>query len=145
MQINARRRPRSWNRWSGWDGLDGSCPLLGDFFFLPCSTEEFQERYGRRESSWYRSVELKDHSEYFSNVHYESVSEALEIFKNDELVAEPGSKFHYTTHGFTLLSAVLEKAAGESYISQITRLFKELGMNHSYLDFNHTLISGRAR
>lgn len=107
--------------------------------------EKYKEKYGRRESSWYRSVELKDHSEYFSNVHYESVSEALEIFKNDELVAEPGSKFHYTTHGFTLLSAVLEKAAGESYVSQITSLFKELGMNHSYLDFNHTLISGRAR
>lgn len=73
------------------------------------------------------------------------MKDALEIFKHDELVAEPGSKFQYTTHGFTLLSAALEKAANESYVDQITNLFRELGMNHSYLDLNFPLITNRAR
>ncbi|EFO20136.1 beta-lactamase [Loa loa] len=93
----------------------------------------------------YRSVELKDDSEFFSNIHYEYVKDALEIFKHDELVAEPGSKFRYTTYGFTLLSAALEKAANETYVDQITNLFRELGMNHSYLDRNFPLIINRAR
>ncbi|MCP9265833.1 Serine beta-lactamase-like protein LACTB, mitochondrial [Dirofilaria immitis] len=76
---------------------------------------------------------------------YKYVKDALEIFKNDELVAEPGCKFQYTTHGFTLLSAALEKAANKSYVDQITNLFRELGMNHSYLDFKLPLIANRAR
>uniref|UniRef100_A0A0R3S3C2 Beta-lactamase domain-containing protein n=1 Tax=Elaeophora elaphi TaxID=1147741 RepID=A0A0R3S3C2_9BILA len=105
----------------------------------------FQEKYGKSNSTRYRSVELKDKSEFFSNVHYECVKDALEIFKHDELVAEPGSKVQYTTHGFTLLSAALEKAANKSYIEQITNFFRELGMNHSYLDLNFPLITNRAR
>ncbi|OZC10982.1 beta-lactamase [Onchocerca flexuosa] len=106
---------------------------------------KYKEKYSKSNSTRYESVDLKDSSEFFSNVHYEYVKDALEIFKNDELVAEPGSKFRYTTHGFTLLSAALEKAANKSYVDQIRNLFRELGMNHSYLDFNFPLIANRAR
>uniref|UniRef100_A0A8R1TUA9 Beta-lactamase-related domain-containing protein n=1 Tax=Onchocerca volvulus TaxID=6282 RepID=A0A8R1TUA9_ONCVO len=106
---------------------------------------KYKEKYCKSNSTRYESVDLKDNSEFFSNVHYECVKDALEIFKNDELVAEPGSKFRYTTHGFTLLSAALEKAANKSYVDQIRNLFHELGMNHSYLDFNFPLIANRAR
>lgn len=105
----------------------------------------FQEKYGKSNSTRHQSIELRDKSEFFSNIHYDSVKDALEIFKHDDLVAEPGSKFEYTTHGFTLLSAALEKAANKSYVEQITNLFRELGMNHSYLDLNFPLITNRAR
>ncbi|KAM3725901.1 Serine beta-lactamase-like protein LACTB [Dirofilaria immitis] len=106
---------------------------------------KYKEKYSKNDSARYESVDLKDNSEFFSNIHYEYVKDALEIFKNDELVAEPGCKFQYTTHGFTLLSAALEKAANKSYVDQITNLFRELGMNHSYLDFKLPLIANRAR
>ncbi|VDN04032.1 unnamed protein product [Thelazia callipaeda] len=96
------------------------------------------------QSAEYQSVELRDESEFFSNIHYDSVTDALEIFKYDELVAEPGSKFRYTTYGFTLLSAALEKAVRSSYSAQVTKFFEKLGMNHSYLDFNLPLIANRA-
>uniref|UniRef100_A0A915Q7H8 Beta-lactamase-related domain-containing protein n=1 Tax=Setaria digitata TaxID=48799 RepID=A0A915Q7H8_9BILA len=106
---------------------------------------KYKERYDKGSSSRYRSVELKDGSEFFSNIHYDCVNDAIEVFKHDGLVAEPGTKFQYTTHGFTLLSAALEKAANKSYVEQIENLFQELGMNHSYLDYNLPLITNRAR
>ncbi|VBB30839.1 unnamed protein product [Acanthocheilonema viteae] len=106
---------------------------------------KYKDKHGKSSATRHQSVEFKDKSEFFSNIHYECVKDALEIFKHDELVAEPGTKFQYTTHGFTLLSAALEKAANKSYTEQITNLFRELGMNHSYLDFNFPLITNRAR
>ncbi|CAG9532596.1 unnamed protein product [Cercopithifilaria johnstoni] len=121
-------------------GVDGNVKNL-----LHKINTKYKEKYGKSNSIRYQSVELKDKSEFFSNIHYECVKDALEIFKHDELVAEPGSKFQYTTHGFTLLSAALEKAANKTYVEQITDLFRELGMSHSYLDLNFPLISNRAR
>ncbi|VDM17207.1 unnamed protein product [Wuchereria bancrofti] len=121
-------------------GIDGNVKNL-----LHKIDVKYKEKYSKSSLTRHRSVEVKDKSEFFSNIHYECVKDALEIFKHDELVAEPGSKFQYTTHGFTLLSAALEKAANERYVDQITNLFRELGMNHSYLDLNFPLITNRAR
>uniref|UniRef100_A0A915CJS5 Beta-lactamase-related domain-containing protein n=2 Tax=Parascaris univalens TaxID=6257 RepID=A0A915CJS5_PARUN len=84
-------------------------------------------------------------SEFLNKKSYRSVDEALEMFKDDSLIAEPGSSFHYTTHGYTLLSAILEKAAALPFRTQIRQLFRELGMNHSLLDDNRQIISNRTR
>ena len=51
-------------------------------------------------------------TERFSKHRYASAKEALGIFKEDPLLFEPGTDFEYSTHGFTLLSAALETAAG---------------------------------
>jgi CubicO group peptidase (beta-lactamase class C family) len=70
-----------------------------------------------------------------SNKRFNSVKEALEMFKADPLLSEPGKEFHYTTHGFTLLSAVLEKADGERDFKELLReLFTRLDMRHTHLD-----------
>ena len=49
--------------------------------------------------------------EYFIKDHFNSVTDSISLFKDDPLIAEPGETFLYTTHGFTLLSAVMEGAA----------------------------------
>ena len=46
---------------------------------------------------------------------YNSVSAALEIFKDDPLLSTPGSTFAYSSYGFNLISAVIESASGEDY------------------------------
>src|SRR5438046_9415128 len=43
--------------------------------------------------------------------HYESLTAALSIFKDDPLDFEPETKFSYTTFGYTLLGAVNEVAS----------------------------------
>ncbi|VDM49248.1 unnamed protein product, partial [Toxocara canis] len=83
--------------------------------------------------------------EFLSNKPYRRVEKALEMFKNDALVSKPGSEFNYTTHGYTLLSAILEKAADMPFQTQAKRLFRELGMNHSLLDDNRSITAHRTR
>lgn len=48
---------------------------------------------------------------------YPSAADALRIFRGDPLVAAPGELYHYTTYGYTLLSAVMERATGLSFFS----------------------------
>src|SRR5882762_8957838 len=43
--------------------------------------------------------------------HFASMDESLQIFAADPLVAKPGTKFNYSTYGYTLLGGVLEGAA----------------------------------
>ena len=45
--------------------------------------------------------------------HFSSMEDSLQIFAGDALVAKPGTKFHYSTYGYTVLGCVLEGAASE--------------------------------
>jgi CubicO group peptidase (beta-lactamase class C family) len=56
---------------------------------------------------------------------YESVNEALSIFRDDSLIAPPGTKFQYTTLGYTLLSAGMEGAAGTDFLTLVRELVLE--------------------
>lgn len=51
-----------------------------------------------------------------------SVIEALEIFAADSLVNRPGSEYAYTSFGYNLLGAAVQRAGGEDY----RRLVREL-------------------
>uniref|UniRef100_A0A0K0DU87 Beta-lactamase domain-containing protein n=1 Tax=Strongyloides stercoralis TaxID=6248 RepID=A0A0K0DU87_STRER len=83
--------------------------------------------------------------EFLLNKEFNNVSHALELFKNDELLSKPGEKFNYTTHGFTLLSRVIEEVSGEEFPILVKKLFNELGMNSSYIDNNKTIIHNRVQ
>jgi serine beta-lactamase-like protein LACTB len=50
---------------------------------------------------------------------YADVVLALDRFKQSPLVAVPGTKYAYTTHGYILLSAVVQRAGGASYWDQV--------------------------
>lgn len=84
--------------------------------------------------------------EMLSNQHYDTVDAALVIFKDDPLVAEPGTKYSYTTYGYNLLSRVVEVASGLTfgdYLQQ--RIWTPLGLKQTYLDEPAHLIAQRAR
>ncbi|KAI6204942.1 hypothetical protein M3Y94_00735800 [Aphelenchoides besseyi] len=82
--------------------------------------------------------------ERLSRKPYKSIAEALQMFKDDDLAVQPG-KFNYTTHGYTLLSACLEKAAGRSFDQMASDLFRRLEMRSTYLDKNEPLIPNRVK
>jgi len=72
-------------------------------------------------------------AEYYSKRYFRNVTDALEIFKNDSLMAKPGTKYLYSTYGFTLLGAVIEGASGQDYRSFIRqRVFDPLMMYNTY-------------
>jgi CubicO group peptidase (beta-lactamase class C family)/tetratricopeptide (TPR) repeat protein len=77
---------------------------------------------------------------------YKNTSEALAIFQDFDLVAEPGTKYNYSSYGYNLLGAVIEGASGESYGDYIKKnIFKPLGMTNSRLDDPVDLILNRVR
>jgi serine beta-lactamase-like protein LACTB len=64
--------------------------------------------------------------------HYATMEEALAVFRDSPRAAEPGQSYIYSTHGYTLLSAVIESAAGEPFLEVLSsRTFVPLGMLHS--------------
>ncbi|KAI1708365.1 beta-lactamase domain-containing protein [Ditylenchus destructor] len=85
------------------------------------------------------------YAEFHSNKKYDSVSAALEIFKNDPLLHKPGTKFFYTTHGFTLVSAVLEKCAEKSFQVMIKELCHELGLRNTSIDVKLGIVGNRSK
>ncbi len=84
--------------------------------------------------------------EFLSMKHYGSVSDALSIFRNDSLQFRPGEQFGYSTFGYVLLSAVIESAAGEPFVSFVRRrVIDPIGMRHTVAEYPDSIIPYRAR
>jgi len=78
--------------------------------------------------------------------HYESLTEALSIFKDDPLEHEPGTRYTYSTFAYTLLGAVIEGASGMKFTEYMREhVFKPAGMQHTQADDIYVLIPNRAR
>ncbi|XP_033100582.1 serine beta-lactamase-like protein LACTB, mitochondrial [Anneissia japonica] len=74
-----------------------------------------------------------------------TITKALELFKNDPLIKKPGTEFYYTTHGWTLISAVVEAASGKEFIKYMSSIFSDLGLESTQPEYHKTLIYHRAR
>jgi serine beta-lactamase-like protein LACTB, mitochondrial len=78
--------------------------------------------------------------------HYDSVVEGLKIFSDDPLVSPPGKEFHYSSYSFNLLSAAMESAAGENFLSYMhSHVFVPLGLRHTLADETAEIVEQRAR
>jgi serine beta-lactamase-like protein LACTB len=78
--------------------------------------------------------------------HFATMEESLQIFANDPLVAKPGTAFHYSTYGYTLLGCVLEGAASEKYVDYVREnIFKPAGMAQTQADDFFAVIPHRTR
>uniref|UniRef100_A0A6G1SA89 Serine beta-lactamase-like protein LACTB, mitochondrial n=1 Tax=Aceria tosichella TaxID=561515 RepID=A0A6G1SA89_9ACAR len=105
----------------------------------------------------YQNSEQYSRTGKYDRYTYRSVISALKPFKDGPLEAEPGSKYKYTTYGWTLLSAVAEKvhqqtapadAKGrkeqiEDYWVKVLR--RDWGLTETSLDQDEPIISNRAR
>lgn len=79
---------------------------------------------------------IKTEHEYDVEHPHESVILSLDVFKESPLIAEPGTKFSYTTHGYILLSAVVERAGGQKFADQCReRIFGPAGMTTMQPDY----------
>ncbi|XP_060891342.1 serine beta-lactamase-like protein LACTB, mitochondrial isoform X1 [Labrus mixtus] len=83
--------------------------------------------------------------EYYLKDNFESVTHALDLFKDDPLIFRPGTTFLYSTHAFTLLSAVVERAAGQHFLDLMMSMFRELGMLNTVPEENDPIIYHRSR
>jgi serine beta-lactamase-like protein LACTB, mitochondrial len=77
---------------------------------------------------------------------YASLSQGLDIFKNDDLLFEPGTKQGYSTYAYTLLGCVLEKASGKSFVDcLLEEVLEPAGMANTHADDVYAVIPHRAR
>jgi CubicO group peptidase (beta-lactamase class C family) len=73
-------------------------------------------------------------SDYVNTRHNGSVAEALEVFIHDPLLSVPGEKYKYSSYGYNLLGAALERASAQSFPALLEReVFRPFGMNDTFV------------
>lgn len=88
----------------------------------------------------YRTGEME------SRERYETVVDALRIFKDDPLLFAPGTRYSYSTYAYNLLGAVVESASGLAFEEYLrTRVWTPAGMASTYFDHVDAIIPRRAR
>ena len=84
--------------------------------------------------------------EFESDVQYDDVVAALEMFAGDPLESVPGSEYLYSTYGWNLISAVVQGASGEPFLSFMRReILEPLGMTATVAEHNDSIIAFRGR
>lgn len=89
----------------------------------------------------------QDDPEVGNTKHFDNPIQAgLDFFKNDPLVAEPGTHFHYSTQGYTLVGCVMEGASGSKYTDFMRQnVFVPAGMDQTQVDDRFAIIPYRTR
>jgi len=91
--------------------------------------------------SHYKNYDLEGHIK-----EHKSTREAIGIFENFDLVAEPGTRYNYSSYGYNLLGAVIEGASGQSFGDYMREnIWAPLGMTDTRMDDSLDLIPNRVR
>lgn len=92
---------------------------------------------------------LSHYKDYDKEGHFKdhkTTREAIAVFENFDLIAEPGTRFNYSSYGYNLLGAVIEGASGQAYGDYMREnVWKPLGMNDIRMDNPVELIPNRVR
>src|SRR3984893_5295590 len=89
----------------------------------------------------------QDDPEVGNTKHFDTPIEAgLNFFKEDPLLSQPGTQFHYSTHGFTLVGCVIEGASGSRYVDFLRQnVLLPAGMAQTQFDDRLAIIPYRTR
>lgn len=83
--------------------------------------------------------------EFMMAERFNTVEEGIGIFSGDSLLFEPGTRFSYSSYGFNLLSAVVEGASGQDFLTYMQlEVFDPIGMTSTCADLNDSIILHRA-
>lgn len=78
--------------------------------------------------------------------HFATMQEALTLFANDPLVAPPGTKFNYSTYGYTVVGCVIEGAAAQKFTDYVREnVFRPAAMDHTQSDDYFAIVPHRSR
>ena len=84
--------------------------------------------------------------EFDSKKFYASMNDALKLLAYDSLMFEPGTKYAYTTLGYTLLAAIVEKVSKTSFEDYLkNNVFIPAGMQSTVVDKQREIILNRAK
>ena len=107
------------------------CPAFPQKEF-PITTRELLGHLG---GIRHYTAESLDDPELGNTKHFDSLSDGIKFFANDPLVAKPGTRFHYSTFGYTLVGCAVEGASGEKFVDYIREnIFQPAGMSATQWD-----------
>jgi len=91
--------------------------------------------------------DLKEDLEVNNTKHFDDpIAGGIQFFANDPLVDKPGTKFHYSTQGFTLVGCAIEGASGKKYVNYVhDTIFVPAGMTNTRWDDRFAIIPHRTR
>jgi CubicO group peptidase (beta-lactamase class C family) len=91
--------------------------------------------------------ESDDDIEVNNTKHFDDpIAGGLQFFAKDPLVAKPGTKFNYSTHGFTLVGCAIEGASSRKYVDFVRdNVLGPAGMTHTRWDDRVAIIPYRTR
>jgi CubicO group peptidase (beta-lactamase class C family) len=89
----------------------------------------------------------QDDPEIGNAKHFEDpIAAGLNFFKDDPPVAQPGTSFHYSTQGYTLVGCVIEGASGSKYVEFMRQnVFAPAHMEQTRPDDRFAIIPYRTR
>jgi CubicO group peptidase (beta-lactamase class C family) len=89
----------------------------------------------------------QDDPEVGNTKHFDDpIAAGLDFFKNDPLVADPGTSFHYSTQGYTLVGCIIEGASGEKYVDFMRQnVFLPAHMDQTQIDDRFAIVPYRTR
>ncbi|MGA6981377.1 MAG: serine hydrolase domain-containing protein [Candidatus Sulfotelmatobacter sp.] len=110
----------------------------------PISTREVMGHIG---GIRHYNSDSQDDPETGNTKHFDDPIQAgLKFFKDDPLVSQPGTSFHYSTQGYTLVGCVMEGASGEKYVDFMRQnVFAPAQMEETRVDDRFTIIPYRTR
>jgi CubicO group peptidase (beta-lactamase class C family) len=84
--------------------------------------------------------------DFLNRRHFASIHDAIGKFAGDSLVAEPGTKYHYSSWGYVLVGCAIEGASRMSYAEFVrTAVLEPAKMRHTRLDVIADIVPHRAR
>ena len=83
--------------------------------------------------------------EFMSDERYGDVTAPLAVFAADSLLFAPGTRYSYSTYGWTVVSAVTEAAAGRPWLDVMRdEVFRPLGLLSMQAEWEDSIIPHRA-
>lgn len=74
------------------------------------------------------------------------IQAGLNFFENDPLVSPPGTHFHYSTQGYTVVGCAIQGASGATYVDFVRKnVLAPAGMEQTQVDDRFAIIPYRTR
>jgi CubicO group peptidase (beta-lactamase class C family) len=116
------------------------------YYYLPDFPKKKYRPTVREVASHTGGIRHYKGDEFLLNRRFASVTDGLDIFKDDTLMFKPGTDYQYSSYGYNLISAVIEKSAGEPFLLFMQkRVIEPLQLHSTVPDYYDSLIPSRSR
>jgi CubicO group peptidase (beta-lactamase class C family) len=85
-------------------------------------------------------------NELIRKEHYNNSLESISIFKDDSLLFKPGTQYHYSSFGWNLIGAIIEKVSKHNLLDYMyNNIWNPLGMMQTYGDVADSIMTDKSK